>query len=57
MVRGICLLAAGLAVTVQGGAQQGAQRHKVVVMSLDAFAAESLHDPHLRRRRCKLRGC
>ena len=47
MVRGIHLVAAVLAVAVQGAAQQAAQRHKVVVISLDAFAAESLHDPYL----------
>jgi predicted AlkP superfamily pyrophosphatase or phosphodiesterase len=41
------LAAAVLAVTVYGGGQQAEQRHKVVVISLDAFAAESLHDPHL----------
>ena len=47
MVRGIHLVAAVLAVAVQGAAQQAAQRHKVVVISLDAFAAESLRDPYL----------
>jgi predicted AlkP superfamily pyrophosphatase or phosphodiesterase len=41
-------VAAALAAAVYGGAQQqGEQRHKVVVISLDAFAAESLHNPHL----------
>jgi predicted AlkP superfamily pyrophosphatase or phosphodiesterase len=47
MFRGVCVAAVALAVTVQGDAQQAGQRHKVVVISLDAFAAESLRDPHL----------
>ena len=29
------------------GAQQKSAHHKVVVISLDAFGAESLRDPHL----------
>jgi predicted AlkP superfamily pyrophosphatase or phosphodiesterase len=42
------VVAATLAATVYGGAQQQAEpRRKVVVISLDAFAAESLHDTHL----------
>ena len=49
MVRGISLVVtAALAAPVYGGAQQQVEQpHKVVVISLDAFAAESLHDPHL----------
>lgn len=49
MVRGISLVVtAALVAPVYGGAQQQVeQHHKVVVISLDAFAAESLHDPHL----------
>ena len=41
------LASAALALTIPGGAQQREQRHKVVVISLDAFGAESLHDQHL----------
>jgi predicted AlkP superfamily pyrophosphatase or phosphodiesterase len=52
MFRGVGLVAFAAAVfsicssglTAQ---QRGASRHKVVVISLDAFGAESLHDPHL----------
>jgi len=53
MVRGISALACVASIIMAGSlarleAQQaGAPRHKVVVISLDAFGAESLQDPHL----------
>lgn len=45
--RWIGMAAAAAALHVSMVAQQASGGHKVVVISLDAFAAESLHDPHL----------